>query len=130
MYGKGTGRRNQSNKITISKVMSFEDLLQEHIRALNENTKALVAYTNALQVDKRNIEIEHTKDSACRFCGITYKTLQTYLENGLITPCRRKKGKREYFKEKDLVVLCDTKKLYEGEYGELITNPKSMYYGR
>ena len=97
--------------------MSFEELLQEHIKALNENTKALRAYTNAVYADARKVEIEHTKNSACDFCGITYKTMQTYIENGLIEPCRRKKGKREYFLEKDLIALCETKGLYDGNYG-------------
>ena len=108
--------------------MSFEELLQEHIKALNENTKALVAYTNALNVENKTIEVEHTKDSACRFCGITYKTMQNHIERGDINPCRRKGGKREYFKEKDLVNLCETKQLYSGDYGGLRKNPRSMYY--
>ena len=101
--------------------MSFEELLQEHIKALNENTKALKAYTNAVNADARKVEIEHTKNSACKFCGITYKTMQTYIENGLIVPARRKKGKREYFMEKDLIALCEAKKLYAGEYGKTIS---------
>lgn len=109
--------------------MSLEQLLQEHIKALNENTKALVAYTKALNGDAKTIEIEHTKVSACEFCGITYKTLQTYVAEGLITPSRRRTGNREYFKEKDLVALCNAKKLYDGDYGEMRSNPKSAYFG-
>lgn len=109
--------------------MSFEELLQEHINALRENTKALVAYTKAISNDANNVEVEHTKDSACRFCGISYKTLQTFIENELITPCRRKKGKREYFKEKDLISLCESKKLYTGDYGAMKDNQKSFCYG-
>jgi hypothetical protein len=109
--------------------MSFEELLHEHIRALNENTKAIVAYTKALQGDAKQVEVEHTKDSACQFCGITYKTMQNYIENGDVVPSRHKTGKREYFKERDLVALCESKKLFLGEYGEQKRNPKSMYYG-
>lgn len=108
--------------------MSFEELLQEHINALRENTKALVAYTKAMRDEPSEVEVEHTKDSACKFCGVSYKTLQTYIENGLITPCRRKKGIREYFREKDLISLCESKKLYTGEYGA-IKNQKSFCYG-
>ena len=110
--------------------MSLEELLQEHIKALNENTKAIVAYTNAISTENKTIEVEHTKDSACKFCGINYKTMQRYLESGLIIASRRKNGKREYFKEKDLVDLCEIKKLYAGDYGEMKSNPRSMYYGR
>ena len=108
--------------------MSLEELLQEHIKALNENTKAIVAYTNALNVENKTIEVEHTKDSACKFCGITYKTIQGYIEEGSIIPSRRKNGKREFFKEKDLVNLCETKKLYSGDYGAMKGNPRSLYY--
>lgn len=104
--------------------MSFEELLHEHIKALNENTKALVAYTSALQVDRRNIDVEHTKYSACRFCGITYKTFQNCIDNGQITPCRQKNGRREYFKESELIALCEAKKLYSGDYGK-----KRIAYG-
>lgn len=109
--------------------MALEELLQEHIKALNENTKALMAYTKAMRKEEKTVEVEHTKDSACRFCGITYKTMQGYIENGCITPCRRKKGKREYFMEKDLVNLCESRKLYAGDYGALRENPGSMYFG-
>ena len=35
---------------------------------------------------------------------------------------------REFFKEKDLVNLCETKKLYSGDYGEMKGNPRSLYY--
>lgn len=108
--------------------MSLEELLQEHIKALNENTRAIVAYTKALNVKERTIDIEHTKDSACRFCGITYKTMQNYIESGVITPIRRKNGKREYFKESDLVSLCNAQKLFAGEYGTMRDNPTSLYY--
>jgi hypothetical protein len=108
--------------------MSFEELLQEHIKALNENTQAIKAYTRALNSDNKNIEVEHTKDSACRFCGITYKTLQTFLECGVLAASRRKAGKREYFKEKDLVALCESKKLYAGDYGHLKSTSGSPYY--
>lgn len=97
--------------------MSFEDLLQEHIKALNENTKALQAYTKSLSSDSLQDEIEHTKYSACKFCGITYKTLQNCIDEGTLIPSRRKTGKREYFKERDLVALCERKKLYSGDYG-------------
>ena len=110
--------------------MALEELLQEHIKALNANTQALVAYTNAMQIDKKQIEVEHTKDSACKFCGITYKTMQRYLESGMIVPTRRANSRREYFKESDLVVLCDSLKLYSGDYGAMVKNPRSMYYGR
>ena len=110
--------------------MSFEELLQEHIKALNENTKALVAYTNALSIENKSIGVEHTKDSACKFCGVTYKTMQSYVESGVLTPSRRPNGKREYFKESDLVALCDSKKLFAGDYGALRNNPRSLYYGR
>lgn len=108
--------------------MSFEELLQEHIKALQENTKALNAYTKALTAEHNAVETEHTKDSACKFCGITYKTLQTYIAEGLVNPSRRKAGRREYFKERDLVTLCDAKKLYDGDYGALRNNPKSAYF--
>lgn len=109
--------------------MSLEQLLQEHIKALNENTKALVAYTKAINSDTKTIEVEHTKDSACRFCGITYKTLQGYIAEGWLTPSRRRTGKREYFKEKDLVALCNAEKLYDGDYGAMRNDPKSAYFG-
>jgi hypothetical protein len=46
----------------------------------------------------------------------------------MITPCRKKTGTREYFKEVDLVALCESKKLYSGTYGELKSNPSSLYY--
>lgn len=110
--------------------MSLEELLQEHIKALNENTKALVAYTNAVRNEVRAVDVEHTKESACRFCGITYKTLQSFSDSGLITPHYRHNGKREYFKETDLAALCETKRLYSGEYGEAKNNPASVYYAR
>lgn len=101
--------------------MSLEELLKEHIKALNENTKALNAYTNALGTPKTSgIEVEHTKRSACQFCGISYKTLLTYIENGLLIASRPKSGKREYFKEQDLVALCEAKRLYSGDYGARI----------
>lgn len=109
--------------------MSFEELLQEHIKALRENTKALNAYTKALTAEHNSIEVEHTKESACNFCGVTYKTLQTYITEGLLTPSRRRNGKREYFKEKDLVALCNAKKLYDGDYGSMRNNPKGAYFG-
>lgn len=103
--------------------------MQEHIKALNENTKAIIAYTKALHEEHNTVEVEHTKESACKFCGITYKTMQNYLEDGYITPCRRRNGKREYFKEKDLVALCESKKLYSGDYGGLKNNPRSLHFG-
>lgn len=109
--------------------MSFEELLQEHIKALQENTKALNAYTRALNIDNKVIDVEHTKDSACKFCGITYKTMCSYIAEGLVIPIRRKTGKREFFKETDLVALCNTKRLYDGEYGALRNDPKSLYFG-
>lgn len=111
--------------------MSFEELLQEHIKALNENTKALNAYTKALNNEHEctDIEVQHTKDSACKFCGISYKTLQNYVAEGLVQPSRKKAGKREYFKESNLVTLCNAKKLYDGEYGALRNDPKSAYFG-
>jgi hypothetical protein len=109
--------------------MSLEELMQEHIKALNANTRAIENYTKALTVEQKNIDVEHTKDSACKFCGVTYKTFQLYMEDGSIIPARRKNGRREYFKENDLVALCESKKLYSGEYGEMKQNPRSMYYG-
>ena len=109
--------------------MSFEEVMQEHIKALQENTKALINYTKAMQGDTRRVEIEHTKFSACKFCGISYKTMQIYLENGFITAYRKRKGTREYFMEKDLVNLCESKKLFTGNYGSLRNNPRSMYFG-
>lgn len=108
--------------------MSFEEVMVEHIKALKENTKALIAYTNAVKSDTRTAEVEHTKSSACTFCGITYKTFDRYVTSGLVTPRRRKKGKREYFMEKDLVLLCEAKKLFNGDYGNLKSNPTSLYY--
>lgn len=108
--------------------MSLEELLHEHIKALNENTRALTAYTNALNYEAKYTDVEHTKISACDFCGVTYKTFQNFIEEGNITPCRRKDGKREFFKESDLVTLCETKKLYSGNYGNFKNNPTSMYY--
>lgn len=108
--------------------MSLEQLMQEHIKALNENTQAIRAYTNALNVKQKTIDTEHTKDSACRFCGITYKTIQMYVANGSITPSRRKDGKREYFKEHDLVSLCEKMQLFSGTYGDMKSNPRSLYY--
>ena len=108
--------------------MSFEELLQEHIKALNENTKALQAYTNALNIESKTIEVEHTKHSACRFCGVTYKTLNNHIDAGLLNPLRKPNGTREYFKEKDLVTLCETKHLFTGDYGALKKNPRSLYY--
>jgi hypothetical protein len=110
--------------------MSFEELLQEHIKALNENTKALNAYTKALNNDSREVEVEYTKDSACKFCGISYKTLQAYIADGSLSPSRRKTGTREYFKEKDLIAFCNTKRLYSGDFGSLRNDPRSVYYGR
>lgn len=107
--------------------MALEDLLLEHIKALNENTRAINEYTKALR-DDTFIEVEHTKDSACKFCGISYKRLQAYLENGDLTAQRRKSGRREYFREKDLIALCESKRLYSGEYGK--NNPKNPHYGR
>lgn len=98
--------------------MSFEELLHEHIKALNENTKALNAYANALQGKQTDIDVEHTKYSACRFCGITYKTFQNCIDNALIAPHRMRNGRREYFKESDLIALCERKKFYSGDYGE------------
>ena len=97
--------------------MSLEELLQEHIKALRENTEALNIYTRTLQEDKRAIDVEYTKNSACSFCGITYKTMQNLIANGDITPRMRKGGRREFFKESDLIALCEAKKFYAGEYG-------------
>lgn len=108
--------------------MSFEELLQEHIKALRENTKALNAYAEAVGGAHRPIDVEHTKESACRFCGVTHKTIQSYIAEGLLIPCRRKKGKREYFKEQELVNLCETRMLYSGDYGAMRKNPQSQYY--
>jgi hypothetical protein len=109
--------------------MSFEEVMQEHIKALQENTKALKEYTKAMQTDTRRVEVEHTKFSACKFCGITYKTFDKYVAGGIITACKRKGGKREHYMEKDLVLLCEAKKLYNGEYGIMRDNPNSQYYG-
>lgn len=131
MYGERIGRRNQSNKTSIIKAMlSFEEVMQEHIKVLQENTRVLKEYLKLMQTDTRRVEVEHTKASACKFCGITYKTFEGYTSGGLITPCKRKGGRRPYFMEKDLVLLCDAKKLYNGEYGRLRENPNSQYYGR
>lgn len=110
--------------------MSFEEVMQEHIKALKENTKALRDYTQLMQGDARRVEVEHTKQSACNFCGITNKTFDRYVAGGIVTACRRKGGKREYYMEKDLVLLCEAKKLYNGEYGILKDNPNSQYYGK
>lgn len=110
--------------------MSFEELMQEHIKALNENTKAIIAYTKALSEEKSTVEVEHTKDSACKFCGISYKTIGNYLADGSLTPCRRKNGRREFFRERDLVALCESKQLYGGGYGNMKSDPRSRYYGR
>ena len=119
MYGERFGRCNQSNKTSIINAMSFEELLQEHIKALNENTEAIKAYTKAINNNANTIDVEHTKDSAQKFCGVTYKTLQMYLESGLLPSHRRKNGIREYFKEKDLIALCEAQNLYAGEYGTM-----------
>lgn len=110
--------------------MSFEEVMQEHIKALKENTKALRDYTQLMQGDTRRVEVEHTKQSACKFCGITNKTFDRYVAGGIVTACRRKGGRREYYMEKDLVLLCEAKKLYNGEYGILKDNPNSQYYGK
>lgn len=110
--------------------MSLEELMLEHIKALNENTRALVEHTKALNYEAKIVNVEHTKNSACKFCGVTYKTLQSYLANGNVMPCRRQDGKREFFMESDLVQLCEEKKLYSGEYGLLKTNLTSVYYER
>ena len=103
--------------------------MQEHIKALNENTKAIKAYTKAVLSDMKQVDVEYTKDAACKFCGITYKTLQSFSESGLITPIRRKNGRREYFKESELVSLCESKKLYLGDYGTIKSDPASPYCG-
>lgn len=108
--------------------MSLEELMLEHIKALNENTRAIVAYTKALTTEQKMVAVEHTARSACQFCGITFKTFKLYMDEGSIIPARRKNGKREYFKENDLVVLCESKKLYAGEYGLMKANPRSLYY--
>lgn len=108
--------------------MSFEELIQEQIKALRENTKALTDYTNALNLEHKIVNVEHTKDSACRFCGITYKTLTNHINAGLLVPLRKPKGKREYFNETDLVTLCEIKQLFDGEYGKMRENPRSQYY--
>lgn len=128
MYRERFDRCDSCNKTSITNTMSLEELMKEHIKALNENTKALVAYTNALNYENKIVEVEHTKDSACRFCGITYKTMQGYLESGAINASRRKTGKREYFLEKDLVILCETKQLFAGDYGKMKESPRSHYY--
>jgi hypothetical protein len=108
--------------------MSLEELMLEHIKALNENTKALRDYTNALNYENKAMDVEHTKISACKFCGVTYKTLDKYVESGLLIASRSKNGKREYYKEKDLVNLCETKQLFTGDYGQLKSNPRSLYF--
>lgn len=109
--------------------MSFEELMVEHIKALRENTKAIREYTKAVAAETNpEINVEHTANSACSFCGIGFKTLKSHVANGLITPVRKKDGTREYFKEKDLVALCETKNLYSGEYGSMKKNPQSQYY--
>ena len=108
--------------------MALEEILQEHIKALNENTRAIVAYTNALSKEHKSPEVEHTKDSACKFCGVTYKTFQNFIEDGAISPSRRKHGKREFFRENELVILCESKNLLGGIYGDLKSNPRSPYY--
>ena len=100
----------------------------EHIKALNENTRALVAHTKALNIEQKGIDTEHNSVSACKFCGITFKTLKSYVANGMISPLIRKGGKREWYKESDLVALCDAQKLYSGEYGQMRENPASMYF--
>ena len=108
--------------------MSFEELIQEHIKALNENTKAIHAYTKAIGFENRAADISHTKRSACRFCGITFKTMQRYIDNGFININRKNVGTREFLKESDLVTLCESQQLFDGEYGLMKKNPKSMYY--
>ena len=128
MYRERICGCNQSYTTSIIYTMSLEQLMQEHIKALNENTKALREYTNALNVENKVIEVEHTKDSACRFCGITFKTLTAHIESGLLIPSRKNNRKREYFREHDLVVLCENKKLYTGDYGQMRSNPRSPYY--
>ena len=128
MHRERTDGCNPSNKTSITYTMSLEELMQEHIKALNENTKALRAYTNALNSENKTIDVQHSKISACKFCGVTYKTFDNYVDSGLITPQRSKSGKREYFKEKDLVTLCETKQLFAGDYGILKGNPRSLYY--
>lgn len=118
MYRKGICRFDQSNKTSIINIMSFEDLMQEHIKALRENTKAIIDYTKAINAKQKSIDTEHSKESACRFCGITYKTMQSYIQNGMITPVIRKGGKREWFKESELQALCEAQRLYTGDYGD------------
>lgn len=109
--------------------MALEEILQEHIKALNENTRAIVAYTNALLgKEDKSPKVEHTKNSACRFCGVTYKTFQNFIEDGSVIPSRREHGKREFFRENELVILCESKGLFGGVYGELKTSPRSAYY--
>ena len=108
--------------------MALEEILQEHIKALNENTRAIIAYTNALSKENKSPEVEHTKESACKFCGVTYKTFQNFIEDGSVIPSRRKHGKREFFRENELVILCESKGLFSGVYGELKTSPRSAYY--
>jgi hypothetical protein len=108
--------------------MSFEELLQEHTKALRENTKALIEYTKALKSEQTTIDVEHSAASACRFCGLTFKTLKSYVANGMVTPIIRKGGKREWFKESSLVELCESMDLYSGDYGMMKENPRSRYY--
>ena len=38
--------------------MALEEILQEHIKALNENTRAIIAYTNALSKENKSPEVE------------------------------------------------------------------------
>lgn len=97
--------------------MSFEEIMIEHTKALKENTKALREYTKALGLEQKTIDIEHSNASACRFCGITFKTMKSYVANGMISPVIRKGGKREWFKESELIALCEAQKLYSGDYG-------------
>lgn len=110
--------------------MSFEEIMQEHIKALNENTKAIQAYTQALNASEKVADVEHTKESAYRFCGVSYKTFNRYVIDGSIIPCRRTSGSREFFRERDLVALCESKQLYGGQYGNMKSDPRSRYYGR
>lgn len=128
MHRERTGRRNQSNKTSIIKIMSFEELMQEHIKALNENTKALKEWAKAMGMEQKSIDTEHSNASACRFCGLTFRTLKSYAANGMITPIIRKGGRREWYKESDLVMLCEAMKLYDGEYGAMKQEPGSPYF--
>ena len=108
--------------------MSFEEIMIEHTKALRENTKALKDYVKALGLERKIVDTEYSNTSACQFCGITYKTLKSYIANGMIKPIIRKGGKREWFKESDLVALCDAQKLYLGDYGRLREDPNSPYF--